>query len=91
MKHFKVVFKQSYSGDVRGEFEFFASSKTEVKNSVLRFANLLYYGSEKRLPKVSKRELNFVNIVGINKKQFLGSIHAMAKCWSPYSFDLEIL
>lgn len=91
MKHFKVVFKGSHSGEVRGEFEFFASSKIELKNSILRFANLLYYGSEKRLPKVSKRELNFVTIADINKKQFLGTIHAMAICWSPYSFDLEIL
>ena len=91
MKHFKVVFTESHSGDVRDEFEFFASSKIEVKNSILRFANLIYYGSKKRLPKVSKRELNFVHITDINKKQFLGTIHAMAKCWSPYSFELEIL
>lgn len=91
MKRFKVVFKENFKTEPRAEFEFFASSKAEVKNSVLRFANLLYYGSEKRLPKVSKRELNFVHIAEINKKQFLGTIHAMAICWSPYSFDLEIL
>lgn len=91
MKHFKVIFKESSSHEVKGEFEFFASSKIEVKNSILRFANLLYYGSEKRLPKVSKRELDFVHIAEINKKRFLGTIHAMAICWSPYSFDLEIL
>lgn len=91
MKRFKVTFKESFKTEPRAEFEFFASSKAEVKNSILRFANLLYYGSEKRLPKVSKRELDFVTISSINGKRFLGSIHAMKICWAPYCFDLEIL
>lgn len=89
MKHFKVIFKESSSHEVKGEFNFFATSKEMIENSVLRLANLLWYGNESRLPKPTKREINLAIIADINSNKSIGTTHCKSVLFSPYFFEIE--
>lgn len=88
MKKFKVIFKSNATKEERGEFVFFATDDETIKNSVLRLANLLWYGGADKMPKISKRKIDFVHIVAVNKKSYFGSAHCRDNLFSPYCFEI---
>lgn len=89
MKHFKIIFKESSLNEIRGEFDFFATNKEMIENSVLRLGNLLWYGNEGRLPKPTKREINLVTIAEINSNKSIGTAHCKSTLFSPYYFEIK--
>lgn len=89
LRSYKVTFKKNSTNEFKGEFVFFASSKETMENSILRFANLLWYGDESRMPKPKKREINLITISEVNSNKSIGAAHCKTYAHSPYFFEIE--
>lgn len=88
-RSYKVTFKVNSTNEFKGEFVFSASNKEAMKDSVLRFANLLWYGNEGRMPTLEERELNLITISKGNFNKSIGTVHCKGVLFSPYKFEIE--